>query len=214
MKIIEYLASFNRKERFHLVGQLLGNTKFTLDPNLFRKILNMLALDTPTYYFSAMDYHLDWIYASLALAHNKASGIRQRDNSCISATNEDVDFLLAFMDDSGKTHIVMIEAKGETSFSNKQLHNKAKRLAAIFGSNNEEWSDVIPHFLICSPEKPTLLDIKEVPPFMLNKNNDGLMWFRLYMPANQRKVTRCNEDGSASRDGQYWKIEHLRNLTN
>jgi len=58
VETIEYLKSFNRKERFHLVGQLLGNSEFNLDPNLFRKILDLLELDTPTYYFSAMDYPL------------------------------------------------------------------------------------------------------------------------------------------------------------
>jgi len=212
METIEYLKSFNRKERFHLVGQLLGNSEFNLDPNLFRKILDLLKLDTPTYYFSAMDYHLDWIYASLELAHSHSNEPKFRDTACITATQEDVDFLLAFLDDSGNTHIVMIEAKGDTSFTNKQLQSKANRLNAIFGANNEKWANVIPHFLICSPIQPSQLETKNVPSFMLNKKNDGFIWFRLYMPSNQRKVTRCNQDGKSSKDGEYWKVETLRSL--
>lgn len=212
MELIEYLKSFNRKERFHLVGQLLGNTAFNLDPNVFRKILDLLELDTPTYYFSAMDYHLDWIYASLNLAHHGMDKPKMRDPSCISATMEDVDFLLAFLDDRGNTHIVMIEAKGETSFTNQQFLSKAKRLGAIFGVNNERWPNVVPHFMICSPVQPKRLDIERVPPFMLNKNQDDLLWFRLYLPANQRKVTRCNGDGHSAKDGDYWKVESIRSL--
>lgn len=212
MKTIEYLKSFNRKERFHLVGQLLGNSEFNLDPNLFRKILDLLELDTPTYYFSAMDYHLDWIYASLALAQNHDDEPKLRDNLCISATAEDVDFLLAFLDDAGNTHLVMIEAKGDTSFTNEQIQSKANRLSAIFGKNNEKWPNVIPHFLICSPVKPSRLKISNVPAFMLNKANDGFTWFRLYMPSEQRKVTRCHSDGQSSADGEYWKVDNLRSL--
>ncbi len=212
MRIIEYLKSFNRKERFHLVGQLLGNTEFNLDPNLLRKILDLLELDTPTYYFAAMDYHLDWIYASLALAHNGGDEPRKRDHSCITATQEDVDFLLAFLDDAGNTHIVMIEAKGDTTFTNEQLQSKAKRLKAIFGENNTKWANVIPHFLICSPIKPTRLKIENIPSFMLNKEQSNFNWFRLYMPSNQRKVTRCHMDGTASVDGDHWKVDTLRSL--
>ncbi|QSX42149.1 hypothetical protein [Shewanella cyperi] len=211
MEIIEHLKSFNRKERFHLVGQLLGNTEFNLDPNILQKILDLLHLDTPISYFSAMDYHLDWIYASLELAHVHGNKPRSRVPSCIKATQEDVDFLLAFGDESGKTHIIMIEAKGDTSFTNKQLQSKANRLSAIFGKDNEKWSNVVPHFLICSPIKPNRLKINNIPSFMLNKNNDNFNWFRLDMPLNQKKVTRCHPDGKASEDGEFWKVDTLRN---
>ncbi|HHF3171079.1 TPA: hypothetical protein ACPJ1O_004472 [Vibrio diabolicus] len=210
MEIIEYLKSFNRKERFHLVGQFLGNADFNLDPNLLQEILDLLELGTPINYFSAMDYHLDWIYASLELAHVQGYEPRKIVPSCIKATQEDVDFLLAFVDDSGNTHIVMIEAKGDTSFTNKQLGSKASRLSAIFGKNNEKWTNVIPHFLICSPNKPTRLEIANIPSFMLNNDNSNFNWFRLNMPLDQRKVTRCHLDGKASADGKYWKVDTLR----
>ncbi|HCG5950840.1 TPA: hypothetical protein NJ307_004480 [Vibrio parahaemolyticus] len=211
MEIIEYLQSFNRKERFHLVGQLLGNVGFKLDPSVLQKILDLLELDTPTSYFSAMDYHLDWIYASLELAHGHGNEPRLRDSLCIKATQEDVDFIVAFRDDSGITHIIMIEAKGDTSFNNKQIRSKADRLSAIFVKNSEKWSNVIPHFLICSPIKPNRLKIDDIPSFMLNKNNSDFNWFKLDMPSNQKKVTRCHSDGKASEDGEYWKVEIVRN---
>jgi hypothetical protein len=214
MKTIEYLKSFNRKERFHLVGQLLGNSRFNLDPNMFRKILDLLNLDTPTYYFSAMDYHLDWIFASLSLASGQDDGPKEINSLCINATNEDIDFLLAFVDDLGITHIIMIEAKGDTSFTNKQLQSKANRLNEIFGPSGKKWPNVVPHFLVCSPTQPSRLQTSTLPSFMRNKKDNGLAWFRLYMPANQRKVTRCDASGNTSKNGTHWKIKHIRTLKN
>jgi len=210
MKIIKYLESFNRKERFHLVGQLLGNSAFNLDPSVLKKILDLLELEIPKSYFSAMDYHLDWIYASVALTNNDRDIPLLRNDLCISGTQEDVDFLLAFEDDLENTHIIMIEAKGDTSFTNKQIQSKANRLTAIFG-NGENWPNVIPHFLICSPVKPKQLEINNFPDFMLNKNKE-FIWFELTMPSNQNKPTRCHIDGKASKEGGYWKVETLRGL--
>lgn len=212
MVVIEYLESFNRKERFHLVGQLLGNTEFKLDPIVFMKILSILGLEPPLRYFSAMDYHLDWIHASLTLAYGEKSPVFFNDNACITATNEDVDFLIAFIDDIGITHIIMIEAKGDTSFTNAQLKSKADRLSKIFGEDGANWKTVRPHFLVCSPKQSMRIDYSELCPFMINQETKSLNWFRLYMPVNQRKVTRCNEDGGVSQGGQYWKIEEIRQL--
>jgi hypothetical protein len=212
MKIIEYLKSFNRKERFHLVGQLLGNCDFTLDPNIFGKLLVLMNLETPSYYYSAMDYHLDWIYASVVLASDNAIFPKERDNLCITATQEDVDFLIAFVDDTDVTHLIMIEAKGDTSFTNKQIESKANRLKAIFGDDGFKWDKVQPHFVLCSPARPQLLNLDSIPAFMLNAKRDGFRWFRLYMPANQRKVTRCKENGKASKNGTYWKVDGIRLL--
>lgn len=210
MKIIKYLESFNRKERFHLVGQLLGNSAFNLDPKILRNILDLLGLasETPKDCFSAMDYHLDWIYASIVLAHDKSEAPYLRNSLCISGTQEDVDFLLAFEDKYENTHIVMIEAKGDTSFTNKQIQSKANRLNAIFG-DGEKWEHVIPHFLICSPHEPKQLNLNNFPCFMTNKDKK-LIWFKLTMPENQNKPTRCHLDGKASKEGDYWKVDTLR----
>jgi len=146
--MLEYLKSFNRKERFHLVGQLTGNTDFKLDPNIFRKLLELLKLETPSYYFSAMDYHLDWIYASLVLSFGDSKSPKIRDKKdCITGSIEDVDFIISFVDNAGITHLIMIEAKGETSFGNSQILSKANRLRAIFGDDGLKWKNVKPHFM-------------------------------------------------------------------
>ena len=105
---IENLKLFNRKERFHLIGCALGNPLFTLSTDFMDKISKMFSNEfvIPDTAFVAMDYHLDWIYASLFLASgkrqvgqmvgkNKSITILKRDETIIKANNEDSDLYSA-----------------------------------------------------------------------------------------------------------------------
>lgn len=212
-KLIENLKSFNRKERFYLVGQMLGNPEFRMDDKQLDKISALIGIKIPREYFSAMDYHLDWIYTSLFLTqeHDERPFPRNFiDNNKkidlqISGTQEDVDFLLAFVDHEKTTHIVMIEAKGDSYFSNSQLDSKNKRFKAIFGNENT-WPNVKPHFLICSPKRPQKINIEE-PAYFIFKNSK-LPWFELDMGEGKNKVTRCNEGGEPYVNGKYWTVEN------
>lgn len=210
MKLIDYLSFFNRKERFHLIGQLLGNASFNLPPSVLEKITRLLNVKICGEYFSAMDYHIDWIYASLVLTRDKNYLPKEIVPDTITATQEDVDFILVFKDEDNLTHIVMIEAKGDTYFTNKQIGKKAKRLMAIFGKEGNVWPNVKPHFLICSQNKPRLINTNNLPDFMLDNDNKSIIWFELPMPNNQLKVTRCNQNGLQDKNGIYWKIESRR----
>jgi hypothetical protein len=211
--LIDNLKSFNRKERFYLVGQMLGNPEFRMDQTQLDEISDLIDIKIPTEYFAAMDYHLDWIYASLFLtkinANDKAFERNFIDNAKkvdlqISGTQEDVDFLLAFVDEKQITHLVMIEAKGDSYFSNGQLDSKNKRFKAIFGNENT-WPGVRPHFLICSPKKPQKINIEEPAYFMFK--DFKLPWLELDMGNGKNKVTRCDEDAKPSNDGEHWKVE-------
>ncbi|EKB17159.1 hypothetical protein HMPREF1168_03386 [Aeromonas veronii AMC34] len=212
--IISNLKSFNRKERFYLIGQMLGNPEFRMDDNQLDKISKLIGLTIPRKYFAAMDYHLDWIYASLYLTKNNSKSCVERNfieesgietDYQISGTQEDVDFLLAFVDEKKITHIVMIEAKGDSYFSNGQLDSKNKRFKAIFGNENT-WPNVRPHFIICSPKKPQKINIEE-PAYFIFKNSK-LPWFELDMGEGKNKVTRCNEGGEPYVNGKYWTVEN------
>ena len=66
--LLEYLESFNRKERFFLVGEALGNPAFRLSSDFRTRLGAVFGLAIPNDALVAMDYHLDWIYASLVLA--------------------------------------------------------------------------------------------------------------------------------------------------
>ncbi|MBX9564320.1 hypothetical protein FKF78_07585 [Aeromonas hydrophila] len=209
--LIDNLKSFNRKERFYLIGQMLGNPEFRMDDNQLDKISKLIGLTIPRKYFAAMDYHLDWIYASVYLTqeHDEKPFPRnfidnKKVDLQISGTQEDVDFLLAFVDEKKITHLVMIEAKGDSYFSNGQLDSKNKRFKAIFGNENT-WPDVRPHFIICSPKKPQKINIEE-PAYFIFKNSK-LPWLELDMGNGKNKVTRCDENEKPSNDGEHWKVE-------
>ncbi|EKP0279811.1 hypothetical protein JGK46_003717 [Aeromonas bestiarum] len=212
-ELIKNLKSFNRKERFYLVGQMLGNPDFHMDNKQLDKIYDLINIKIPREYFAAMDYHLDWIYASLYLTQNNPTGRVERifieENGIaidhqISGTQEDVDFLIAFVDHENITHIVMIEAKGDSYFSNSQLDSKNKRFKAIFG-NKDTWPNVKPHFLICSPKEPQKINIEE-PAYFIFKNST-LPWFELDIGDEKNKVTRWGEDNKPCSDGKYWIVE-------
>ncbi|HDZ8913302.1 TPA: hypothetical protein RUX44_001625 [Aeromonas hydrophila] len=210
--LIDNLKSFNRKERFYLIGQMLGNPEFHMDKTQLDEISKLIKVKIPNKYFAAMDYHLDWIYASLFLTqeHDEKPFPRNFiDNNKkvdlqISGTQEDVDFLLAFVDPENTTHIVMIEAKGDSYFSNGQLDSKNKRFKAIFGNENT-WPNVRPHFIICSPKKPQKINIEEPAYFMFK--NFTLPWLKLDMGDEKNKVTRCVQNGKPSNNGEHWKVE-------
>ncbi|WP_270671591.1 hypothetical protein [Aeromonas sp. QDB17] len=211
-KLIENLKSFNRKERFYLVGQMLGNPDFRMDKTQLAEISKLIDTTIPSEYFAAMDYHLDWIYASLFLIqeHDKKTFPRnfidnkQQIDLQISGTQEDVDFLLAFVDHENTTHIVMIEAKGDSYFSNAQLNSKNKRFNAIFGDENT-WPNVRPHFLLCSPKEPQNVSIEE-PAYFIFKSSK-LLWLELDMGDGKNKVTRWGKNDKPCSDGKYWVVE-------
>ena len=60
---LKLLESFNRKERFFLVGQALGNPNFQLSDG-FRSMLggqDAFGIVPPKDALVFMDYHLDWL---------------------------------------------------------------------------------------------------------------------------------------------------------
>lgn len=214
--LIDNLKSFNRKERFYLIGQMLGNPDFRMDDTQLDEISRLIKVKIPSEYFAAMDYHLDWIYASLFLTQDYDENIFTRnfiDNDKkvdlqISGTQEDVDFLLAFIDHENTTHIVMIEAKGDSYFNNAQLNSKNKRFKAIFG-NEDTWPNVRPHFLLCSPKEPQNISI-ENPAYFIYPQESQLIWFSLIMDTGKNKVTRCmggEKNNKPSNEGDHWKVE-------
>src|SRR5690348_8428986 len=98
MTLLETLASLNRKERFYLVGWALGNPTFRLSDEFRQQLGDQLGVVAPEHAFAAMDYHLDWLYAALAVAaHATDSGPYQNDGG-VTGTQEDVDLLVAFED--------------------------------------------------------------------------------------------------------------------
>ena len=130
-KVLQHLQEFNRKECFYLVGMALGNERFCLSEDFRETLGQALGVEIPENAFAAIDYHLDWLAASLYLAANpEACTPYKIDRRLITATQQDIDFLVAYESDEW-CHMIMLEAKGVTEFSNRQFRSKVDRLVAM-----------------------------------------------------------------------------------
>lgn len=159
--LLEILESFNRKERYFLIAQALGKPKFELSPEFRGELEVEICVDIPEdpdKVFVAMDYHLNWIHASLVLAHCSDVRGRQKllNNGMIKDNQEDVDLLVAFKKDK-LYHLVFIEAKaynsdgmsdGLSGFDFSQQARKSHRLKKIVYPNGKAYGDVQPHFCL------------------------------------------------------------------
>ena len=197
---LKLLESFNRKERFFLVGQALGNPKFQLSDG-FRSMLggqDAFGIVPPKDALVFMDYHLDWLHASLflSLPENDVNGIHPNSRNVATGTQEDIDLLIAFQYESN-IHVLLIEAKGATRWNNRQLTSKAEKFRNIFGECPEkEYPGIVPHFCLMSPKQvPQSIKSTEWPEWMTNNDNKPI-WLRLDIPTDRRKVTRCDENGN------------------
>jgi hypothetical protein len=204
MDVIDYFKRFNRKERFFLVGSALGNAGFCLSADFRALIGAALDLEIPADAFVAMDYHLDWVYASLVLARSGGDrGPYENPDRLIRAQQEDMDLLVAFHEHD-VCRVVLLEAKAATGWGNKQFQSKAVRLKEIFGEAGDSWAGVTPYFLIASPRRPQLLQTGNCPSWMLRGGE--IPWMELRLGLDPIKVTRCDTDGRASVLGQYWTV--------
>jgi len=161
--LVDCLESFNRKERFFLVAEALGNRKFSLCAE-FKKKLHK-AFHLPEFsedVFVAMDYHLDWLYAALVLAtggaERKAISNPIPDSNppsrIIQGNQEDIDLLVAFEAIDGVNHVLLLEAKVESPWDKEQLERKFQRLDAIFADiGGRKPGYVRPHFATVSADE-------------------------------------------------------------
>ena len=205
--LIDLLESFNRKERFFLVKKALGT--FALIDKFRQDLGGVINCPIPQDAFAAMDYHLDWLTAAL-YAHKYGKVDRTFENPeprIIKGTQEDVDLLVAFRKGE-QYHIVLVEAKGDTAWSNDQMDSKAARMERIFGPEGDCYPNVVPRFCLMSPRLPQQLKTETWPEWMTrNKNESKYPWLKLRFPPNRLKVTRCDADRNPAENGSHFCIE-------
>lgn len=229
--LIEHLRSFNRKERFYVVAQALqDSTSFTLHPRFLARLEATFGIQIPSDYFAAMDYHLDWLYASLYLAAGNDPGSEhsipdpksqneiedKKTRTVVEGNQEDVDFLLAYGDDT-ETHLIILEAKGATGWTNGQMEPKARRLKEILTDDPaKEWRPIPElkvHFALWSPRDQRKLVTKGWPSWMTattgideeGEQKQKPHWIRLVLPPRNR-VTRCNPADPSSKSWTHWTV--------
>lgn len=199
-----YLRRLNRKERFFLVGFALGNESFRLDDDFREKLSGKAEVAIPEDAFVAMDYHLDWLFAAMTLAATDgAPGSYPNDTGFIKGTQEDIDLLVAFDTDEG-SHVILVEVKGVTSWSNCQFRSKVERLDAAFQA--PDVSRVTPYLVLMSPVKSKRLCFDWCPSWALDKKGQP-RWMKLPVPSDLQKIVRCTKDGDQSVDCEYWTVK-------
>lgn len=207
--LIEILERFNRKERYFLIGQALGNARFRLSEDFRCRIGGKIGVSVPPNAFTAMDYHLDWIAASLSchMTGGDPDGypIFFNEDKGVMGNQQDADLLIAF-EEGDKYHLVFLEAKAYESWSDVQLLKKASRLEGIFGGDGKKYPEVTPHFCMMSPREPSIprMVTTRWPDWM--KDNDIPVWIKLCLPDDRIKVTRCTRYGASSNQGTYFRI--------
>lgn len=205
--LIKILESFNRKERFFLIREAAGEEAFSLSEGYRQKLASAIGVDEiPCDAFVAMDYHLDWIHASLFLADKPGEkGPFCNDIEVSTGSPQDTDLLVAFKSESGGVyHLILVEAKAYSSWDNEQLKLKAERLCKIFGRDGKRYGPhIIPHFNITSRSKPQKLKTEGWPKWM-----SAYRFIELKIP-ERRKVTGCHQNGEPTDERPYFKIENV-----
>lgn len=204
--LIEMLSKLNRKERFFLIGQALGNKSFELSSSFRETLSDKIGARVPNSAYAAMDYHLDWIAASLQAYRDPDPAGEPYCNSdeMVTGTQLDIDLLIAFEAEDGH-HLVFVEAKGYDSWDNKQLLAKAHRLKKLFGQEGDRHEpNVKPHFFLMSLRRPKKLKCEEWPQWMRDYH-----WLKLNLKYPRWRVTRCKSDGKSSSKGDRFCIKEV-----
>ena len=170
--------------------------------------------------FVAMDYHLDWLAASVALYDSgdcvdKVFSNQEVDDTkhrLIEGTQEDMDLLVAFESDK-VFHLILIEAKayegnGFASFDRNQLRSKGNRLRMIVQneSADNDVSRIKTYFYLMSKNHPNPTTDYEWP---WDKDN----WIQLDLPSlgQRRLVQRFNRaSGKPDSKGPDFRIRRVK----
>ena len=214
--LINILESFNRKERFFLVAQALGNPKFELSDDFRQKLGDTVGVSIPTEkVFVAMDYHLNWVHASLVLSRPEKYGNSpfRRDPDIVKPRDQqDVDLLVAF-EEKPFFNLIFIEAKGYddgklADYSRKdpsdQLEKKVRRLTKIFDSYGKDFSDVKPRLCLVLGKEPAVQSVEHWPDWALEPDGKP-NYLRLDLPEDRKRVQCCNGNNQPSEKGEFFR---------
>ena len=205
---IDLLRSLNRKERFYLVGMALGKPSFSLSDDFRRQLREAFNLEVPADAPVAMDYHLNWIQAAKIFSTNEElMCVPHGLDPQVAGNQEDVDLLVAFRH-SSLVHLLLLEAKGATGWTDRPMRSKASRLRAIFGEDGEAWPGVQPRFALVSPRPPQRLKSSDWPRWM--RDAGVPLWIPLPMPRDLLRVTRCDDAGTVGATGTHWLLNDTK----
>ena len=197
---ISLLRRMNAKERFLLLDAVLGHPR--LDNTYLARLCVASGWEPPSDAWWAMDYHLDWL-AYAVLAGNR-SVVKKPDEAWILGSQEDLDFIVAWKFED-RTRLLLVEAKGVTAHSNKQVASKLQKLRFLLGPDGKRISGIEVSFVLVSPKRPKRLQTNDVPTWALH--NSMFRWVYLPVASDLVAPTRCNADGVIGRNpGDHMKL--------
>ncbi len=220
--LIKLLKQFNRKERYFLIRQALGVEEFQLSERFRKKLGRKIGLkeEIPCDAFAAMDYHLDWVAASLQ-AYRECMSMDEvlckvfsnsGDEKVVMGNQQDIDFLIAF-NANEYCHLVFLEAKGYGSWDSNQMREKAIRLEKLFEDDGTGQPKVKPYFYLTSYRPPSeMLKIDNWPKWM---KEDGVPRFlKLDLLYPRLEVNRCDRGREPMAKGDFFRIEKVNEPRN
>lgn len=201
-RFVETLRSFDGHERGILMQWAMG-TDFAPSSDLRRDLGKLLPVDIPGRAFVAMDYTLDWLYAAM----QRYDGILVNEpqprpvGRRLTASPEDIDLLIAWEDE--RPRLLLVEAKGYTGWSNKQLLSKVERIGTTF--DEEARRDIDVHFVLVGPKHSVGFQTQAWPPWILKEHRYHFL--PIPSPGERFAVQRCNADGKPTKaDWTHWQV--------
>ncbi len=119
----------------------------------------------------------------------------------ITGTQQDADLIVAWADEE-QTRVVLIEAKGYSSWDNAQATAKLARIGAI---KDAAGSDIDIRFVLTSPRRPEKLNLSGWPTWALT-TADRPFWLKMPTPRLRLKTERCDPQGRTTSNDAHWKI--------
>lgn len=215
MKLIERLEKFNRKERHILWEQATGTGIAVALSDSYRENLGTaIGVTVPPApdHVVLVDYHLNWLYGALLADAGKLAGgfvhsVPEPDpcdpdgRRAYEHNQEDIDMVVAF-EASQQQHVVLIEAKGFTAWSNRQMTSKLRRLNRIL-DDAQPAADIVFHLVLTSFAAPTKLHAE----WGGWANQAGVpAWVPLAKPSGRLRIAECDGSGILKQNGQHVRL--------
>ena len=209
--LVECLRSFNRKERYWVIRNALGECAKRLSPEFLQLLEDEVGVSIERDAWWAVDYDINWFIAALLLYNGVTRGENVEIGGgklAIQGGNpQDFDLVVAF-----NATVILIEAKGVTSWSNEQMRNKRDRLAALDAFSDKFGKKVDLFLVTMSPSEPKKLNelIWSEKIKIGRAIKETFQRYHVQLEIEDRDnfkvVTRCNEKYEPFKDGKHFRI--------
>lgn len=165
-RFLSYIKMFNAKERFFVARYAFCEESDSVVSDRFkRNLMDRLCRcgyldsgESAEVLFVGIDYHLEWLEASLLLVNEVADeqgNIGEKAlHKGVEARSEDADLIILIGRKSGEILLILVEAKGIGSVDMNQLGSKIKRLKRLRKAIPPHSKWLVPVFFYMTPNTP------------------------------------------------------------